>query len=134
MEMNAVQQRGSTDMNPEDDFGKAVLHNLQLENRSAELIDLLHALQGPAHVAKMVMQQLQDKRSQPGKPYKLNEEQLQCIALHVAALTTGFEKRSDVAKPWLHPAEVLMTILMNDGGGCGSTSLAVEIILPLLET
>ena len=27
-----------------------------------------------------------------------------------------------------------MTILMDGGGGCGKTTLAVEIILPLLET
>ena len=44
-EMHAVQQRGNTDMNPEDDVGKAVLHNLQLENRSA-------------HVAKMLIQNI----------------------------------------------------------------------------
>ena len=50
-------------------------------------IDLDDALKGPAHVAKMLIQMLQDKRSQPGEPYKVNEEQLQCIALFVAALS-----------------------------------------------
>jgi hypothetical protein len=97
-------------------------------------IVLADALKGPAHVAKMLILKLQDNRSKPGKPYKLNEEQLQCIALYVAALSKGFGRRPDPAKPWLHPAEVLMTILMDGGGGCGKTTLAVEIILPLLET
>ena len=133
-EMKACQQGGRTEVNPEDDFGKAVLHNLQLETRSAVWIDLDDALRGPQHVAKMLIKRLQDKRSEPGKPYKLNEEQLQCVALYVAALSRGFEKRPNPAEPWLHPAQVLMSILMDGGGGCGKTTLAVEIILPLLET
>ena len=99
-------------MNPEDDVMKEVLHNLQLGSRSA----VADALKGPAHIAKMLILKLQDNRSKPGKPYKLNEEQLQCIALYVAALSKGFERRPNPAEPWLHPAEVLMSILM-DGGG-----------------
>lgn len=59
-EMHPVQQRGSHEMNSEDDVGKAVLHNLQLENRCAVWIDLPDALQGPAHDAKMLMQKLQE--------------------------------------------------------------------------
>ena len=54
-------------------------------------------------------------------------------ALFVAALDKAFAKRPHASKPWLHPAEVLMTILTDGGGGCGKTTLAVEIILPLLE-
>ena len=115
-EMQALQQRGTTEMNPEDDVMKEVLHNLQLGSRSAVWIELADALKGPAHVAKMLILKLQDNRSKPGKPYKLNEEQLQCIALYVAALSKGFERMPNAAEPWLHPAEVLMPILM-DGGG-----------------
>ena len=118
-EINAVQQRGNSQIDPDSQVGKAVLHNLQLETRSAVWIDLPEALKGPCHVAKMLIRKLQDKHSKPGNPYKLNEEQLQCVALYVAALNKGFENRSDVAKPWLHPAEVLLTILMDGGGGCG---------------
>ena len=51
----------------------------------------------------------------------------------MAALDKAFAKRPDASKPWLHPAEVLMTILTDGGGGCGKTTLAVEILLPLLE-
>jgi len=132
--LNAQHSDSSIEMKPDDDIGRAVLHNLELGSLSAVWIDLEDALKGPAHVAKMLIKKLQDERSQPGKPYKLNEEQLQCVALYVAALSRGFEKRPDLARPWLHPAEVLMTILMDGGGGCGKTTLAVEIILPLLET
>ena len=45
-EMHAVQQRGSTEINPEKDVGKAVLHNLQLE-------DLPDALRVLAHVPEL---------------------------------------------------------------------------------
>ena len=120
--MQAVQQESRTELNPEDDVGKAVLHNLQLGCRSAEWIDLDEALKGPIHVANMRIKQLQDKRAKPGKPYKLNAEQLECVALYVAAFEKGFAKRPDPAQPWLHPAEVLMTILMDGGGGCGKIS------------
>ena len=109
------------------------MHNLQLRSRSAEWIDLDTALRGPVHVAKLLIKKLQDERSKPGKPYRVNAEQLECTALFVAALDKAFAKRPDVSKPWLHPAEVLMTILTDGGGGCGKTTLAVEVILPLLE-
>ena len=83
--------------------------------------------------SKVLIRKLQDDRSNPGSPYRLNAEQLECTALFVAALDTPFARRPDKSKPWLHPAEVLMTILTDGGGGCGKTTLAVEVILPLLE-
>jgi len=132
-EMKTVQTNSETEINPETDIGAAVLHNLQLRSRTAEWIDLETALKGPAYVAKQLIQKLQDDRSKPGKPYKLNAEQLECTALFVAALDEAFAKRPEASKPWLHPAEVLMTILTDGGGGCGKTTLAVEVILPLLE-
>ena len=132
-EMRTVQLGGETEVNSETDIGRAVLHNLQLRSRTAEWIDLETTLKGPVHVAKLLIKKLQEDRSKPGKPYKVNAEQLECIALFVAALDKAFAKRPDASKPWLHPAEVLMTILTDGGGGCGKTTLAVEIILPLLE-
>ena len=45
----------------------------------------------------------------------------------------AFAKIADPSKPWLHPAQVLMTIITDGGDGCGKTTLAVEVILPLLE-
>ena len=125
-EMRTVQQGGQTEINPETDIGKAVLHNLQLRSRTAEWINLDSAFKGPAHVAKFLIKKLQDDRSEPGKPYKVNAEQLECTALFVAALDKAFAKRPDASKPWLHPAEVLMTTLTDGGGGCGKTTLAVE--------
>ena len=132
-EMRTVQKGGETEITPETDIGRAVLHNLQFRSRTAEWIDLDGALKGPAYVAKLFIRKLQDDRSKPGRPYRLNAEQLQCTVLFVAALDTPFASRPDKSKPWLHPAEVLMAILTDGGGGCGKTTLAVEVILPLLE-
>ena len=132
-EMRVVQMGNETQINAESDIGKAVLHNLHLESRTAEWIDLETALKGPAYLAKVLIKKLQDERSKPSKPYRVNAEQLECTALFVEALEKGFARRPDASKPWLHPAEVLMTILTDGGGGCGKTTLAVEIILPLLE-
>ena len=132
-EMKNAQHSSEADMNLETDIGKAVLHNLQLTSRSAYWIDLATALKGPVHVAKFLVKKLHDARSKPDKPYRLNAEQLECTALFVEALEKPFARRPDLSKPWLHPAEVLMTILTDGGGGCGKTTLAVEVILPLLE-
>ena len=92
--MRTVQLGGETDVNPDTDIGRAVLHNLQLRSRTAEWIDLETALKGPAHVAKLLIKKLQDVRSKPGKPYKVNAEQLECIALFVAALDKAFTKKT----------------------------------------
>ena len=132
-EMQTVQKGDEPEKDPETEIGMAVLYNLQRRSRSAEWISLETALGGPAFVAKLLIKKLQDGRSKPGKPYRVNAEQLECTALFVAALDKAFSKRPDESKPWLHPAEVLMTILTDGGGGCGKTTLAVEVILPLLE-
>ena len=132
-EMRTVQTGGQAEACPVTDIDLAVLHNLQLGSRTAEWIDLQSALKGPAFVAKLLIKKLQDDRSKPGKPYIVNAEQLECTALFVSALDKVFAKRPDASQPWLHPAEVLMTIVTDGGGGCGKTTLAVEIILPMLE-
>ena len=82
----------------------------------------------------MLIQRCQERRSTPARPYKINEEQLQCIALFVSRLETAFPERHGLSQPWLHPARVLMTIIMDGGGGCGKTTLSTDIWLPLLET
>jgi len=116
-EMKTFQMGGDPEINAETVIGKAVLHNLQLRNRTAEWIDLPAALKGPTYVAKLLIKKLQDDRSKPGKPYRVNAEQLECTALFVAALDKAFAKRPEPSKPWLHPAEVLMTILTDGVGG-----------------
>jgi len=114
---------------------EAVLHNLRQQQRpECEWIDLTDALRGPAHVAKVLVRRCQERRSTPTRPYKLNEEQLQCIALFLIRLEQAFRARPDPSQPWLHPARVLMTMIMDGGGGCGKTTLSTEILLPLLET
>ena len=112
----------------------AVLHNLQQRQPECEWIALADALQGPAHVAKMLVRRCEERRSSPARPYRLNEEQLQCIALFVIRLEQAFQERPDPSLPWLHPGRVLMTIIMDGGGGCGKTTLSTDIVLPLLET
>ena len=57
-ETNAVQQRGNSQIDPDSQVGTAVLHNLQLETRSAVWIDLPDALKGPCHVARMLIRKL----------------------------------------------------------------------------
>jgi hypothetical protein len=113
---------------------EAVLHNLQQQQPKCEWIDLTDALRGPAYVAKILVRRSQERRSTPTRPYKLNEEQLQCIALFVTRLEQAFLDRPDPSQPWLHPARVLMTMIMDGGGGCGKTTLSTDILLPLLET
>jgi hypothetical protein len=113
---------------------EAALHNLQQQQPACEWIDLTHALRGPAHVAKILVRRCQERRSTPTRLYRLNEEQLQCIALFVTRLEQAFLERPDPSQPWLHPARVLMTMIMDGGGGCGKTTLSTEILLPLLET
>ena len=38
-----------------------------------------------------------------------------------------------MSKPWIKPAEVLMTIILDGGGGCGKTTLALAVLFPLME-
>ena len=123
-----------TDDDTDPGITSAVLHNLQQQQPECEWIELADALRGPAHVAKMLIRRCQERRSTPTRPYKLNAEQLECIALFVTRLEAAFSERPDLSQPWLHPARVLMTIIMDGGGGCGKTTLSTEILLPLLET
>ena len=135
--MKAAQSNPSSDVSSfdlEKPFWQAVLHNLQQEESTREWIDVDDAFKGPAHVAKVLIRRCQDKRSTLDRPYRLNAEQLECIALFVAKLEPAFAQRPDPAQQWLHPATVLMTIIMDGGGGCGKTTLSTGVILPLLET
>jgi len=132
-EMRTVQNGGNTEMQPETDIAQAVLHNLRPRSRTAEWIDLPSVLKGPLYVAKLLIKKTEEERSTPGKPYRVNAEQLEHTALFVDVLEKGFERRPDISKPWLRRDEVLMTIISDGGGGCGKTTLAMDIILPLLE-
>jgi len=84
---------------PKDFVEAAVLHNLRKQNATRQWIDLDDALRGPAHVAKTLIRRCQEKRSEPNKPYRLNAEQLACVALYVAKLEHGFAKRPDPSQP-----------------------------------
>ena len=67
-------------------LARAMMHNMPTEEGTREWIPLPDSLFGPAHVAKLLIQKVQEKRSKPEKPYRLNAEQLECIALLVSAL------------------------------------------------
>lgn len=130
----ATQGETFTDDNIGPGITDAVLHNLQQHQPACEWIELADALRGPAHVAKMLIRRCQDARSTPARPYKLNAEQLECVALFVDRLEKAFSEHGDMSQPWIHPARVIMTIIMDGGGGCGKTTLSTEILLPLLES
>ena len=134
MKRSATSQGDELAVDVEATVRDAMLHNLQQRQPECEWLALADALQGPAHVAKMLVRRCEDRRSSPARPYRLNEEQLQCIALFVVRLEHGFQERPDLSLPWLHPGRVLMTIIMDGGGGCGKTTLSTDIVLPLLET
>ena len=61
----------------------AELHDLQQRQPECEWIELADASRGPAHVARMLIRRCQERNSTPARLYKINEEQLQCIALVV---------------------------------------------------
>ena len=73
--MQAAQKGIKPDIDEESEIGQAVLYNLQPKERAAEWIDLPSALKGPLYIAKGLIQKLQQARSKPGKPYRLNAEQ-----------------------------------------------------------
>ena len=129
-----IQGETFTDDNIDPGITDAVLHNLQQHQPACEWIELADALRGPPHVAKMLIRRCEDARSTPARPYKLNAEQLECVALFVDRLEKAFSERADMSQPWIHPARVIMTIIMDGGGGCGKTTLSTEILLPLLES
>ena len=64
----------------------AMLHNIAAENRDREWIPLAESLLGPAHVAKLLIRKVQERRSTPERPCTLNVERLECVALCVSAL------------------------------------------------
>ena len=82
----AIQGETFTDDNIDPGITDAVLRNLQQHQPECEWIELAGALRGPAHVAKMLIRRSQERRSTPARPYKLNAEQLECVALFVDRL------------------------------------------------
>ena len=64
----------------------AMMHNIAAENRDREWIPLADSLFGLAHAARLLIRKVQERRSTPERPYTLNVEQLECVALFVSAL------------------------------------------------
>ena len=71
-------------------LAEAMSHNSAAERSDREWIPLEDSLLGPAHVAKLLIRKVQEKRSTPERQYRLNAEQLECVALFVSALDKGF--------------------------------------------
>ena len=129
-----IHSEDDTAIDNDPDINNAMLYNLQRQEPACEWIELADALRDPAHVARMLIQRCQERHSTPARQYKFNEEQLQCIALFAHRLEKGFHQRPDLSQPWIHPARVLMTLIMDGGGGCGKAALSTYILLPLLES
>ena len=79
----------------------AMMHNMAAENKGREWIPLEDSLLGPAHVAKLLIRKVQERGSTPERLYRLNVEQLECVALFVSALEKGIAKREHLSKPWI---------------------------------
>ena len=129
-----IQSDDDDPIDNDPDVHSAVFNNLQRQEPACEWVDLADALLGPAHVTRKLIQSCQLHRSTPERQYKFNEEQLQCVALFVQRLDVGFKNREDASQPWIDPGQVLMTLIMDGGGGCGKTTLSTDILLPLLES
>ena len=57
-----------------------------------EWILLEDSLFGPAHVAKLLIRKVEERRSTPERLYRLNVDQLECVALFVSALEKRFHE------------------------------------------
>ena len=73
----------------------AAMHNLQPNQRECEWIDLVEALQGPAHIAKQLIRHCEGRRSTPARQYKVNAEQPECNAFFASRVEEAFAKRSE---------------------------------------
>ena len=111
--INAMAGDTCNDDMVEQSIRDAVMHNPQPNHRQCEWIDLEDALKGPEHVANKLIREWQKRRSTPERQYTFTAEQLGCIALFVSRLEEAFEKRSVLGQPWIHPARVMMTIIMH---------------------
>ena len=79
--INTIEGETCTDDIVDPSITDAVMHNLQQHQRECERIELADTLQGPAHVAKKLIRNCQERRWTPERQYKLNAEQLECIEL-----------------------------------------------------
>ena len=107
----------------------AALENLQIfESVAAHVIISLPAcMQGPRHVAEVIM----ENERKEGRI--LNEEQKLLYALWTDALQQAFERRPDPETPNLALDAYLFDIIVDGGGGCGKTMLINHFLVPLLR-
>ena len=105
------------------------LTNLQHSEAQATCvtIPLPEALQGPKHVAELIMEeQRQHERI-------LNEEQLELFALWVEKLQEAFVRRPNSEEPYLALDTWLLDIVVDGGGGCGKTMMINHFLVPLCQ-
>ena len=108
---------------------KAALENLQVFESVPECvtISLPACMQGPRHVAELIM----EEERKEGRV--LNEEQKLLYALWTDALQQAFERRPDPETPNLALDAYLFDIIVDGGGGCGKTMLVNHFLVPLLR-
>ena len=133
-ELRAAEGSGEPEEQHADALDSA-LHSLRPDPPPREWVPLPDAMKGPAHVAELLWHRLEAQSTQDGgRQLRLNEEQLELLALVAAALEKGFARRPDMSTPFLRRDEVLLTLIIEGGGGCGKTMVLTELIIPLLET
>ena len=132
---SATTEKKQPDVGDSEDITReSVLHNLhQLHTPERSVIHLSDALRGPAHVAKLILRQADDKASKPGKALRFNEEQLECVAAMVTKLELGFAEREDPSQHFINPAKVLTTSIFDGGSSCGKINLLVNVMVPLFQ-
>ena len=57
----------------------AMMHNMAAENRGREWIPVEDRLLGPAHIAKLLIWKIQERRSTPERLYRVNVKQLDAL-------------------------------------------------------
>jgi hypothetical protein len=104
------------------------LENLQHHEEteaSCVLRPLSHIMQGPKHIAELIMQE------QALEGRTLNDEQKLLYALWVDSLQQAWQRRPDPEKPEL-PLDVwLFDMIIDGGGGCGKSMLINFFFVPL---
>ena len=87
------------------------------------LVKVEDAWKGPAHVAAMLLKQIGT----------LNDEQVDIVALVVAAMQRVFDGRANPLSYQLPCDRPMIRLIIVGGGGCGKTTLIKKVLQPLFD-
>ena len=87
------------------------------------VVELPDCMRGPCHVAWKLMQAA-----------KMNDEQMDIVALLVEPMQKAFLGRRDKSTHLLPKCGALARMAIIGGGGCGKSTLLMKVLTPLFET